>query len=381
MIRALLKFIGICAIAIIAVLLFTGTTNTPSLSYKKIDTSPLSQTAATVPAFDAAATTSAPVQAVKATTTPKKTKKAAAPLAPSTPPSQAAPVPENPYPFPPVAQDALNTQARSALVNILCKTTGGMLRPISGSGVIIDPRGVILTNAHVAQYVLLASSQHVNLSCFVRTGSPASGTWTASLIYMPSQWVAEHAADIKKTRPLGTGEYDFALLLITGTGGTTPLPSSFPYLPVETRGISRAGDPALLAAYPAEFSGGNATQNALDASSAITTIKQLLTFKENTIDLISLGGVVLAQSGSSGGAVVNAWGRLVGIISTTSEGATTAERDLRAITLSYVNRALEAETGQSLHELLTKDVAVESVTFMQTKAPALANLIIDQLSQ
>src|SRR3989344_252919 len=51
---------------------------------------------------------------------------------------------------------ALNEQVRAAVVNILCITgSGGPLNSISGSGVIIDPRGIILTNAHVAQYFLL----------------------------------------------------------------------------------------------------------------------------------------------------------------------------------------------------------------------------------
>ncbi|OGG72547.1 hypothetical protein A3A38_02045 [Candidatus Kaiserbacteria bacterium RIFCSPLOWO2_01_FULL_53_17] len=298
-----------------------------------------------------------------------------------TPQIQDIPSNESFYPFPPASLETLNVNARAALVNILCKTSGGILRPISGSGVIIDPSGVILTNAHVAQYVLLASSQMVDLSCIMRTGSPAMGTWMADVLYIPSAWVAEHAEDIRKTRPLGTGEHDYALLLITGMANGSPLPSVFPYLPVETRSISRVDDRALLAAYPAEFSGGNATQNTLSASSAVTTIKELLTFYENTVDLISFGGVVLAQSGSSGGAVVNEWGLLVGIISTTSDGETTADRDLRAITTSYVNRSLVASTGTTLGEILNKDVTAETAAFMQTKGKVFAQLIVDQLAQ
>jgi S1-C subfamily serine protease len=377
MTRTFLKIIGICGTTFLVVLLFADTTDTPSVSYKKAeDPQPLSM--ATTSSIEAPATTSPIKTSIQATSTPKA-KKVAAPIVKEKAAEKAAPVPEKSYSFPALSEDTLNTQARSALVNILCSTTGGSLRPISGSGVIIDPRGVILTNAHVAQFVLLASSQRVNLSCVVRTGSPASGTWTADVLFMPSPWVAEHAADIIKTRPLGTGEYDYALLFVTGTTGNSPLPATFPFVPIETRSITRVGDGALLAAYPAEFSGGNATQNALNASSAVTSIKQLLTFQENTVDLISLGGVVLAQSGSSGGAAVNAWGRLIGIISTTSDGATTAERDLRAITLSYVDRAIETETGLTLGEILNRDVAAQTSAFMQAKAPALAQLIIDQL--
>src|SRR3989344_1157804 len=63
----------------------------------------------------------------------------------------------NPYQFPPQKFDVINERARPTLVNILCGARSGTFRPISASGVIIDPRGVILTNAHVAQYFLLAS--------------------------------------------------------------------------------------------------------------------------------------------------------------------------------------------------------------------------------
>jgi hypothetical protein len=43
---------------------------------------------------------------------------------------------------------------RGAIVNIIC-IQGGGLRGSSGSGVIVDPRGIILTVAHVGQNFLL----------------------------------------------------------------------------------------------------------------------------------------------------------------------------------------------------------------------------------
>src|SRR5262245_21331473 len=45
----------------------------------------------------------------------------------------------------------------SALVNVLCVgVVGGKSRIMSGTGVFIDPKGYILTNAHVGLYFLLA---------------------------------------------------------------------------------------------------------------------------------------------------------------------------------------------------------------------------------
>ena len=45
---------------------------------------------------------------------------------------------------------------KAATVNILCRMQrGGQIAHYTGSGVVIDPTGVVLTNAHVAEHVLL----------------------------------------------------------------------------------------------------------------------------------------------------------------------------------------------------------------------------------
>lgn len=292
---------------------------------------------------------------------------------------------ENPYPFPPLPFAVVNEQARLALVNILCSARAGSLRPISASGVIIDPRGVILTNAHVAQYVLLASDPKIDLSCVIRVGSPARAHFVPEVLYIPPSWVKEHASELNTPRPLGTGEHDYALLRIKSTTDGSPIPAppagGFPYLPLDTREkIGFIDDMALVASYPAEFIGGMTAQLNLYPVSSVTAIKGLLTFSdEGTIDLVSLGGIIGAQSGSSGGAIVNAWGRLIGIISTTSEGKTTAERDLRAITLSYINRDIALESGLELPIILSGNIEAEARAFNASEAPALLQLLIDQI--
>lgn len=292
---------------------------------------------------------------------------------------------QNPYSFPPKTFQTVNEETRSALVNILCGARSGSLRPVSASGVIIDPRGVILTNAHVAQYFLLASDARVDLSCVIRSGSPARPHWTAEVLYMPPIWVKEHANDLNTTRPLGTGEHDYALLRVNGVlaGYQPPTPPAggFPYLSIDIReAIGFVNDPVLAASYPAEFIGGIATQLDFYPASSVTTIKDLLTFETKSVDVLSIGGVIEAQSGSSGGALVNAWGRLIGIITTTSEGTTTAQRDLRSITLSYINRDLYAQSGIELSTILGGDIVAQASYFNKTEAPALIQFLIDQIS-
>ena len=278
----------------------------------------------------------------------------------------------NPYGVAPQSFAAIENATRSALVNILC-TSNGTIRPISGSGVIIDPRGVILTNAHVAQYVLLSQSESVNLSCTVRTGSPAHAVWKAGVLYIPEVWVNAHVNDLNSSQAItGTGEHDYALLYISENADGTPLPSSqsgFSYLPTDTReAIAFLGDEVIVAGYPAEFL-GVAAEHSLYQLASITKIKQLLTFGSGSVDLISLGSVIEAQSGSSGGAITNPWGYMVGVITTTSAGATISERDLRALTLSYVSRDMQVQTGSSLDAFLDSDLVDKAEEFNTYQAP------------
>lgn len=291
---------------------------------------------------------------------------------------------DQPYATPPLSFGAVNADTRAALVNIFCTPQGGSLSPISGSGVVIDPRGIILTNAHVAQYVLLSESPQVNLTCSVRTGAPAAPGYSVSVLYIPSAWVEVHARDILTLHPTGTGEHDWALLRASGPlpSGTVSFPSSFPALSYDTRaGIAFLDDQVLAAGYPAEFVGGVIAQTSLYPVSSVSKVDQLLTLSTSTIDLISIGGVVEAQSGSSGGPVVNQWDKLVGIITTTSEGSTTAERDLRALTLNYIDRDIRAQTGLTLSQFLGQDLLDEQHAFERTIAPGMLSQYITYLSR
>jgi len=340
----------------------------------------------------ATATPKAPVKAavVKASKTKPKTRlpSPAASTTMITPAQTAPPVFEitriqKPYPTPPQSFDDVNVLTRRALVNILCiPQGGGSLQAISGSGVLIDPRGVILTNAHVAQYVLLSESPEINLACTIRTGSPAKSAWIAEVLYMPPVWVDAHAAEISSSHPAGTGEHDYALLRITGSVDGSPLPASFPSLSFDTREvIGFLGDLVLGAAYPAEFVGSSNTQDNLNAVSSVSSIAQLLTFGTKTVDAISLGGVIEAQAGSSGGAVVNAWNKLIGVITTTSEGDTTAQRTLRAVTMSHINRDIQAQTGSDLTTFLQGDLAAREEEFNTAWLQHLLDMYIKQIKK
>jgi S1-C subfamily serine protease len=282
----------------------------------------------------------------------------------------------------PASSEALNALVRSATINIICTTMGaGPLNPISASGVVIDPRGIILTNAHVGQYFLLKDYGSKNfISCIIRTGSPANPKYTAELMFLPPSWIEKNANKITESKPLGNGEYDYAFIRVTGVvGPSITIPSAFPFLPISPEPPNQ-GEEVLIAGYPAGFLGGITILKELYAASSIAKVGDVFTFRTNTLDLFSIGGSVVAQQGSSGGAVADGRGILVGLISTTSEGDSTGSRDLRAITTSYIARDFALEHGESLAEYFAKDPAEEAQKFLLGTAPTLTQQLVNALT-
>ncbi|MBI3573895.1 trypsin-like peptidase domain-containing protein, partial [Candidatus Kaiserbacteria bacterium] len=234
---------------------------------------------------------------------------------------------------------SLNDTVRASTINILCATlSGGPLNSISASGVIIDSRGIILTNAHVGQFFLLKDYPSPDfVQCIIRTGSPATPKYTAELLFISPSWIADNAYKINQEKPQGNGEHDYAFLRITGTvNQNIAMPARFPFLPIATN-PPNTGQDVLLTGYPAGFLGGITVATNLYSASAYARVGNLYPFEDNTntADLFSIGGSVVAQQGSSGGAVSDVNGVLVGLISTTSEAPDTASRDLQAISTPY----------------------------------------------
>ena len=284
----------------------------------------------------------------------------------------------------PINFSELNEKARTAIVNIICTSkTGGLFKPISGSGVLIDKRGVILTNAHIGQYLLLKNYMIPDfLTCTIRTGSPAYPRYIADLLYISPRWINEHASDITAQEPLGTGQYDYALLLITSAIGDNSLPASFPFLPFEPiKNSYEKGMPIVLASYPAGFLGSINIQQNLYITSSVGTIDNVFTFKENTSDLFSISGSIVAQKGASGGAIVNSAGRLIGLIATATDANTTSERSLQAITIDHIENSLNEEMGMSLESFMGNNLEERLQSFQNTLAPAMTEALVKELNK
>lgn len=393
---AFLFFLVIVAAAVSAVVTGGARHTTETVpEFIPIDTNLPTTTEHTTPTDTDATSTAMKEQSDPETTDTPQPSKEKPPVTPST---RTQTLPEPVPPAPQVTQTVsqtissttsptwndINLGTRAALVNVLCLTdvriTG--LASISGSGVMIDPRGVILTNAHIGQYFLLKDFPKENsVNCFIRTGSPATAAYKARLLYIDPEWIAENANFLTTERPMGTGEHDYAFLLIDKSISNVPLPDTFPFIEPGVNESFVKGDDVLVGAYPAGFLGAATVEKELYAATSLVSIADLFTFTSNTIDVLSLGGSVIAQQGSSGGAVVDAHGKLLGLISTSSDAPTTADRDLRAISMQYIDRNLLALNKTTLEMLLEGNIQAKADAFNATAAPTLLSIMMGELKK
>jgi S1-C subfamily serine protease len=271
------------------------------------------------------------------------------------------------------------TDPIDAIVNIFCTFRGAdYIKTTTGTGFFIDADGVIMTNAHVAQFLLLSQAEADGAAeCIVRSGNPASPQYTAALLYIPPAWVLENAEVINEAQPMGTGERDYALLYADGTVDNQPLPAMFPALPFSSELLSTRirNDDIVVAGYPADNLLAQGASVDLIPRSAETSISELYTFGSNRADVFSIRGSIVGAQGSSGGPVLNNAGEVIGMIATRGDDAVDGAGSLRAITLSHVHRTMLEETGFTLAENLDGNLALRSQVFADTLTPFLLSIL------
>lgn len=266
-----------------------------------------------------------------------------------------------------------------ALVNIFCTfETSEYIRTTTGTGFFIDPDGIVLTNAHIAQFLLLENTESFgDTECIVRGGNPASPQYYADLLYISPAWVESNAAMVNAAVPMGTGERDYALLYITDSYDDGPLPATFPALAfdAELLPLSVKGDDVTAAGYPATDLLKNGPSTALYSQVATTSVSELYTFGSNYADVISVRGSVVGAEGASGGPIVSENGAVIGMITTRGNDEVDGEGSLRAITISHINRTIKEETGFTLSENLSGNLPYRAQVFAETLTPFLITLL------
>lgn len=266
-----------------------------------------------------------------------------------------------------------------ALVNILCTlTTDEYIRTTTGTGFFVDPDGVIMTNAHVAQFLLLeATNDFGEAECIIRAGNPAAPQYHAELLYLSPAWVQENASTMNADVPMGTGERDYALLYVSRRVDDAPLPAVFPALSLDTEllPLTIKGTSVVASGYPA----GNLLRNGPSADliplKASTTISELYTFGSNYADVFSMRGSIVGTEGASGGPVVGENNGVIGMIATRGDDAIDGIGSLRAITLSHIDRTIQEETGFTLQQNVAGNLPYRAEIFADTLAPFLLSLL------
>lgn len=270
-----------------------------------------------------------------------------------------------------------------ALVNIFCTfVSDTTIRTTTGSGFFVHNDGVILTNAHVAQYLLLGSTDILGeAECIVRQGNPAEPKYLAELLYIPPTWVQENAKLINDVAPTGTGERDYALLYVTKAIDEKPLPEVFPTLPIDEELLPRTmtNKEVTAVGYPAGTLLRSGPNTNLLPVTSLTTISELYTFGSNYADVFSIHGSQVGEEGSSGGPIINEAGEVIGIIVTRGDDEIDGAGSLRAITTSYINRTILEETGFSLARNISGNLISRAEIFATTLAPFMINLLSDEI--
>tara|TARA_B100002051_G_scaffold274234_1_gene314884 strand:- start:7821 stop:8903 length:1083 start_codon:yes stop_codon:yes gene_type:complete len=266
-----------------------------------------------------------------------------------------------------------------AIVNIFCTmTTDDYIRTTTGTGFFIDRDGVVMTNAHVAQFLLLEEANQIgDVECILRNGNPAAPRYQAELLYISPAWIQENSGVISEDTPMGTGERDYALLYVSGSVDGSPLPAEFPALGFRTADLptSIKNDAVVAAGYPATplFEDGPSAD--LIPKKADTSVSELYTFGSNLADVFSIRGSEVGEQGSSGGPVLNEDGEVIGIIVTRGDDEADGEGSLRAITISHVERTIKEETNFSLEENLNGNLPFRAEVFADTMTPFLLTIL------
>lgn len=276
--------------------------------------------------------------------------------------------------IPETPKDTSNESSiENIIVNILCiKQSGNKINLTTGSGVIISSKGIVLTNAHVAQHFLLKEAGY---NCSLRRENIPTYGFNAIPLYISEKWIKNNYTQISNSTPTGTGEDDYALLLITtNTNSALSLPK-FPSVTLKTNDSTDVGDSVTIAGYPGKITSSLEIAKSTALQKEIVKIREVFTLNDSTIDVVSTNETEMARRGVSGGGVFKN-NSLVGIMVSTNQ--TNKGFVINALTLDYINRDLKKETGKNLYDYIESNTIKQSEDFASV-APLLSELLMRNL--
>lgn len=234
------------------------------------------------------------------------------------------------------------SKPEDALVNIFCSQkiiVNGKItnqrRTITGSGVLIHRDGTVLTNAHVAQFPLLSES-NPDVVCLARFGNPASGSIGMKVSFISPQWIKEYGKYINTEGAAQTGSSDFALLKLNLDSLNQTQKNLLSPITVQ-KTLPDQGASIFSLSYPANILGIKGVNSALSQQKESLQVNRLYSLGVTPIDIIETTASTAGQRGSSGGAILDIHGHLIGTITTIVNSSTPSKTLIRAMTMEHVD--------------------------------------------
>lgn len=238
-----------------------------------------------------------------------------------------------------------------SIVGLSCffknQATNALVNFAKGSGVIIDPRGYILTSRHLVDLAYaaafdgrFAAAADTYLFNYCAVGSVNRGATLPApelieafnpSIQLPVLGYAANLFYLPKNLPVSSEEaeqLDFAILKIYGLSadgpsfGVTVLPAAFPFAPLALREeLPAVGDRVLTYGYPGDVTAGMLAEfNTLYLAGGVGQVVEILGGNDYFVNRPLVINTRMGVSSGRSGSPLIAKGRVAGIISFYREG-------------------------------------------------------------
>lgn len=255
------------------------------------------------------------------------------------------------------SKTGLSEELDRVVINIVCKNSSGD-SSYTGSGVLISSDGLVVTSAHVAQLFLLEDHSD-EYNCTIYRYDDWDFNYSADVVYFPTKWIEKNLEYIRGEKIVGTGEFDYALLVLKDKNGKDVDESQkFPYIDIYTDYNIDIKQLVLVAGYPNMERSPETSRGSGKLLIDLSEIEDVFTLISGKVDIFTSSNSILGAAGSSGGGVFslvdNVNLKLVGLITSVSDSSGNAK--INSISMSYIRKSMEIESDADIYDYINGDI-------------------------